>query len=501
MKNIVKTFPGVKALDGASLRVEKGQIHALIGENGAGKSTLMKILLGVYSRDNGEIIYKEAPINFKTPNEALSSGVSMIHQETSLIPTMDVTENIWIGRENKFGKLGFVSKKKRRQAADELLRRLKINISPDTPAHRLSVAAAQLVELARAVSYDSEIVIMDEPTSSLTDSEVSLLYDVIRGLSSNGTAIIFISHKLEEIFEICSRVTVMRDGKFVAEHDTAHLDKNQLITEIAGRKISELFPKEAAEIGEVAMDVRNLTSVGVFKNVSFQVRKGEILGFCGLVGAGRTEIMRAIFGIDKPDSGEIFINGGKARINTPEEAIKNGLAMVTEDRLRMGIISNLSVLANISLAYLRSLSCLGFVNGARERAECTAMVNKLSVKTPNLKQRIGALSGGNQQKAIIARWLETDPEILIMDEPTRGIDVGSKSEIHRLISSLAQQGKAIILVSSELPEILGMSDRITVVREGRLVADMPRAEATQEILLRHAFGTALEERHEEREEA
>lgn len=490
MRDIVKTFPGVKALDKANLRVKKGEIHALIGENGAGKSTLMKILLGIHTPDSGEIIYKGRPVSFHSPVDALTSGISMIHQEISLIPTVDVSENIWIGREKNFRRGWLIDRNRRYRATEDLLRRLKIQINPRTMVHRLSIAHMQLVELARAISYDSRVVVMDEPTSSLTDSEIRLLYAIARELSENGVSIIFISHKLDEIFDICHHVTVMRDGKYVSDYPTSGITKDQLVTEIAGREITALFPKEEAEIGDVVMEVKELSSAGVFSNVSFQARAGEILGFYGLVGAGRTEIMRAIFGIDKLDSGEIWLGGKQIRIKSPAEAIGYGLAMVTEDRLRLGIIPNLSVALNISLAYLKTITrFMGFVDSGRETGDAEEMVGALNVKTPSLKQRIGALSGGNQQKAIIARWLQTNPKVLILDEPTRGIDVSSKAEIHRLISMLAQQGKAVIMISSELPEILGMSDRVIVVREGELAGDIPRGSANQEELLQYAFGT------------
>lgn len=486
---IVKLFPGVKALDNARLTVKRGEVHALIGENGAGKSTLMKILLGIYQADEGEVVYKGEKVNFKTPHEALNAGISMIHQEISLIPTVDVAENVWIGREKNFRVAGLISQRKRYAATEELLKHLKIDVNPKAIVRSLNIAGMQLVEIARAVSYNSDIIIMDEPTSSLTDSEVSLLYDIIRELSAKGTAIIFISHKLEEIFEICDHVTVMRDGQYVSDHPTNDITKDELISKIAGREITDLFPKMPAEIKGPVLQVKNLSSGKTFQDVSFEVREGEILGFCGLVGAGRTEIMRAVFGIDKFDEGEVYLNGEKLHIKSPQDAIKCGMGMVTEDRLHMGIISSLPVSMNISLAYLRSAASMGFIKGKKEISDTEEIAKKLDVRTASIKNKIGTLSGGNQQKAIIARWLLTNPKVLILDEPTRGIDVSSKSEIHRLISSLAQQGMAVIMISSELPEVLGMSDRIIVVREGRLVADVPHEEANQELLLKYAFGT------------
>lgn len=491
MKDIVKVFPGVRALDGAQLTIKKGQVHALIGENGAGKSTLMKVLLGIYQEDEGEVIFHGKPAHFKSPHAALSAGISMIHQEISLIPSTDVSENVWIGREKNFTTMGILSKSKRVAATQALLDELNIQINPKTIVRSLNVANMQLVEIARAVSYDADIIIMDEPTSSLTDSEVELLYKIIRGLSAKGTAVIFISHKLEEIFEICDHVTVMRDGKYISDHPTSEVTKDKLVTLIAGREISQLFPKEEAEIKDPVLEVRNLCS-DRFHNVSFKVHEGEILGFSGLVGAGRTEIMRAVFGIDKCDSGQIFLNGKEIKINSPKDAIAHGLGMVTEDRRADGIISPLPVSTNISLAYLPKIAKAGFVEAAQETQDAQEMVKKLDVRTSSLKKAIGALSGGNQQKAIIARWLLTNPKVMILDEPTRGIDVGSKSEIHRLISQLAKQGMAVIMISSEMPEILGMSDRIIVVRDGELVASVDRKDATQELLLQYAFGTAAE---------
>lgn len=493
MSHINKSFPGVKALDDAQLTVKKGEVHALIGENGAGKSTLMKILLGIYQADSGEMVYKGQPVHFKTPHEALTAGISMIHQEISLIPSMDVSENIWIGREARFRRGPLISKKKRLAATGDLLRHLRINADPQKTVRTLSVANMQLVELARAVSYNADIIIMDEPTSSLTNLEVGILYDVIRELSEGGTAIIFISHKLEEIFEICSHVTVMRDGKYISSHGTKDISQDDLITKIAGREIKDLYPKECVEVGAPVLQVHNFASARVFDDISFEVKKGEILGFYGLVGAGRTEIIRAVFGIDKYDTGTVTLDGAAVHIKSPEDALGLGMAMVTEDRLHMGIVPNLTVCQNISLAYLSTIARVGFIDNRTEQADAQDMVEKLDVRTPSLKTRIGALSGGNQQKAILARWLLTSPKVLILDEPTRGIDVSSKSEIHRLISSLAQRGLAVIMISSELPEILGMSDRIIVIREGAIAATVMREDATQEVILAHAFGTATPE--------
>ncbi|MCI8465655.1 MAG: sugar ABC transporter ATP-binding protein [Lachnospiraceae bacterium] len=489
MKEIEKGFPGVKALDHARLCLKKGEVHALIGENGAGKSTLMKILLGIYHQDSGTVIYKGQEVDFKAPHDALTAGISMIHQEISLIPTVSVAENIWIGREKNYTRAGIINTKKRNQEAQELLDKLGIRIDAKQIVRELSVANMQLVEIARAVSYHSDVIIMDEPTSSLSDAEIEILYRIIREVSANGTSIIFISHKLEEIFEVCDRVTVMRDGQYISDHDTKEITQPELVTKIAGREIKDLFPKQESQFGEVALEVKGLCSGKTFQDVSFSVRKGEILGFCGLVGAGRTEIMRAVFGIDKFESGEIYVEGKQVHIHSPKDAIANGLAMVTEDRRGSGIISGLSVKYNMSLAYLSSLcNGLTFINKQKENSDAKEMSDRLAIHAASLDQAIGSLSGGNQQKAIVARWLLSGPKILILDEPTRGIDVGSKSEIHRLISELAVQGLAVIMISSEMPEILGMSDRVMVVRDGRLVGEFNRDEADQETLIQRAFG-------------
>lgn len=489
MRNIVKLFPGVKALDNAQLRLKKGQVHALIGENGAGKSTLMKILLGIYEQDEGEVIYKGSPVHFKTPHDALQAGISMIHQEISLIPTVSVAENVWIGREKEFEKAGVISARRRNAAAQKLLDELGIHIDANKIVRELSVANMQLVEIARAVSYNSDIIIMDEPTSSLSDGEIEILYKIISSLSAKGTSVIFISHKLEEIFEVCSRVTVMRDGQFISEHAADEITQDELVTKIAGREIKDLFPKVETTPGAVVLEVKNLCAGKTFQNVSFQLREREILGVSGLVGAGRTEIMRAIFGIDQYESGEVLIAGKPVKIRSPKDAIRNGLAMVTEDRRGSGIIAGLAVKANISLAYLSTIcNKLTFINKKKEERDAQEMREKLQIHTASLNQVIGSLSGGNQQKAILARWLLDKPKILILDEPTRGIDVGSKSEIHRLISDLAAEGMAVIMISSEMPEILGMSDRVLVVREGRIMGEFMRGEADQETLVKRAFG-------------
>lgn len=491
MEGITKLFPGVRALDKVDLELRKGEVHAVIGENGAGKSTLMKVLLGIYTPEEGTVTYKGKKVNFTSPLDALHSGIAMIHQEISLIPTMDVTENIWLGRENQFMKAGMIHKKARYEKTEELLKQLDIKLDIKALVKNLSVAQMQMVELIRATSYGADVIIMDEPTSALADDEVKTLYRIVADLSKKGVSIIFISHKLEEIFDICDRVSVYRDGQYIATRDCTDITQPELVNMIAGRDITNLFPKQTAEIGDVVLEVKNFNRIGVFKDINFSVRRGEILGISGLVGAGRSEIMRAVFGSDPKDSGEVFIDGRQVRIRNPKDALDNGLAMLTEDRMRSGSIYALSVKANTTIAVLgRLCNKMGVIDSKKEREVFEENRDMMAVKCSSEKQLISQLSGGNQQKVLIGRWLLTEPKVLIVDEPTRGIDVGSKSEIHKLLSTLAGKGMAIIMISSELPEILGMSDRILVIRHGRVVCECDRAEATQESLITHAFGAS-----------
>lgn len=490
MTNISKRFGGVAALSDVSMELSKGEVRALIGENGAGKSTLMKILLGIHQADAGEIEFDGHQVHFKEPKQALDAGISMIHQEISLIPTVDVAENIWMGREDKFTKMGWWIDQSRRYAATkELLDTLGIQVNPRTTVSLLSIAMMQLVELARAVSYDSKIIIMDEPTSALSAEEVELLFSIVRKLTNQGVTILFISHKIDEIFAICDSATVLRDGQYIGTHTlNEKIDNDSLIAMIVGRELSDIYNKVEIKPGKTVLEVKNLYSQSVFKDVSFSVRAGEIVGFSGLMGAGRSEIARALFGIDRYTSGEILIDGKSVRITSPEQAIQNGLAMVTEDRLRQGTIYKLSVMHNATLANLFRMVRLGFIDRKRENNAFAELSSQLSIKYGRKSDSINTLSGGNQQKVILGRWLLTNPKVLILDEPTRGIDIGSKSEIYKLINRLAAQGLAIIFISSELPEILGLCDKTYVVRNGKLVFECPRAEMTQELLAQHAFG-------------
>lgn len=502
MKEIVKVFGGVHALNNVQFELKKGEIHALIGENGAGKSTLMKILLGFHEADAGEIFLKGEKVHFHSPTEALNHGISMIHQEISLIPEMNVAENIWLGREAMFKTLGLVDRKKCHKKTQELLKELGIDIDSTKKIRELSVANMQLVELARAVSYNSEIIIMDEPTSALTNKEIEILYRIARELAAKGTAIIFISHKLEEIYSICQRVTVLRDGTYVATEYTDKLPMETLINMIVGRKDTKAFEKDSTATDKLVFEVKNLSKKGVFSDISFKVHAGEILGFSGLMGAGRTEIMEAIFGSTRADSGEIFYMGNKIENKNPASAVANGMGMVTEDRLRTGAIPTLSVMENLTIVGMKDLSnkC-GLFSHRKEHEFFDKNANEFEVKYGSEKDLIGSLSGGNQQKVIFARWLATKPKVLILDEPTRGIDIGSKQEIYRLISKLAADGMTILLVSSEMPELLSLSDRIHVVRDGKIVYSCTREEATQEKLISYAFGIqkAEEMSHEKKQ--
>ncbi|NLO84795.1 MAG: sugar ABC transporter ATP-binding protein [Clostridiales bacterium] len=493
MQDISMHFPGVIALDHARLSLRKGEVLGLIGENGAGKSTMMNILLGSLKPTFGSMMIKGKPYAPKSPSAALELGISMIHQEVRLIPEMSVAENIWIGREKKFSSHGILNVKKRTTETIRMMKELDVEIDPSIQVGKLSIATMQLIEVLRAVSYDSDIIIMDEPTSALTDVEIQKLYNIIRKLSASGTSIIYISHKLEELFDVCNRVTVFRDGKYISTHPIDEIDQKQLVKLIVGRELKDMYPKEQIEIGDTVFSCKDLQRAGSFKDVSFEVHAGEILGFCGLMGAQRSEIMQSIFGLDPLDNGHIYLHGKEIETRTPEAAIRNHIALVTEDRLRRGGIHMLPIRINLSLAFLKSVCKNGFVNAQKELDACNSMVDKMHIKLASLNDAFGSLSGGNQQKVIIGRWMLTHPEVLILDEPTRGVDVGAKTEIYRLIGELAKEGKAIIMVSSELPELMGLSDRIIVVREGQLVAQVERKDFDQDTLMSYAFGILQEE--------
>ncbi|MFM7172403.1 MAG: sugar ABC transporter ATP-binding protein [Caldilinea sp.] len=487
MEHVSKAFPGVQALSDVQLAVRRGTVHALMGENGAGKSTLMKVLIGMYLPDQGEITFLGRRVKIESTQQALRMGISMIHQELSPEPYMTVAENIFLGRE-PLGRWGLIDKKKMVADTRALLERLEIDIDPNTVMRTLSVANTQMVEIAKAISYDSRLIVMDEPTSAITDREVAHLFRMIRALKAKGVAIIYITHKMDEVFQIADDITVFRDGQHIATVRATDTDRNSLIAMMVGRELTNLFPKEEATIGEVVLSVRNLTRSGLVHGVSFDLHRGEILGLAGLMGAGRTEVIEGIFGIQPIDAGEIYVRGERARIQAPADAIQHGMALLTEDRKLTGIMGVLSVRDNMMIASLGSYTRGGFLNRRVIDETCGREKSRLELKTPHMDQLIKLLSGGNQQKVLVSRWLLTVPDILILDEPTRGIDVGAKSEIHRLMSKLAQEGKAILMVSSELPEILGMSDRVLVMHEGRVGGEFVRKDATQETIMRAATG-------------
>ena len=479
VENVRKAFPGVLALDDVSFRLKRGHVHALMGENGAGKSTLMKIIAGIYTPDSGSFRLKGVEIRLTSPLDALQYGIAMIHQELNLMNYMTVAENIWIRREPLNG-LGFVRHEEMRRRTRQLFDRLDIAIDPDAEVRDLSVANRQMVEIAKAVSYDSDILIMDEPTSALTEKEVGHLFRIIRTLKAQGTGIIYITHKMNELFEIADEVSVFRDGRFVGEHPAAGVTRDEIIKLMVGREITQMFPKQFVPIGDVALSVHNLTLEGRFRDISFDLRKGEILGLAGLVGSGRSNVAETLFGVSPATSGTIAVGGREIAIRNPGVAMDAGMAFLTEDRKESGCFLLLDVTANMQVAVLRNKYVrAGFVREREIKALCEGQKASLRVRTPDLEEPVLNLSGGNQQKVLIARWLMTHPGILILDEPTRGIDVGAKAEIHRLISELAAKGVAVLMISSELPEVLGMSDRVLVMHEGRMTGIVDRKDATQ----------------------
>jgi len=479
VEHVRKAFPGVLALDDVQFRLKRGHVHALMGENGAGKSTLMKIIAGICTPDSGSFKLKGQEIKLGSPLDALRYGIAMIHQELNLMAYMTVAENIWLSREPRNG-LGIINHREMRRATQALFDRLEIEIDPEIEVRDLSVANRQMVEIAKAVSYDSDILIMDEPTSAITDKEVAHLFRIIRALKSEGKGIVYITHKMNELFEIADEVSVFRDGRFVGEHPAATVTRDDIIKLMVGREVTQMFPKQVVPIGDVILSVRNLSLAGRFHDVSFELRKGEILGLAGLVGSGRSNVAETIFGVTPATSGEIFVDGKELAVRDPGVAMDAGMGFLTEDRKESGCFLVLDVMANMQAAILRKgFTSAGVVREREIERLCLEQKASLRVRTPDLHEQIINLSGGNQQKVLIARWLLTKPRILILDEPTRGIDVGAKAEIHRLISELAGKGVAVLMISSELPEVLGMSDRVMVMHEGRMTGILDRKDATQ----------------------
>ncbi|PKQ75581.1 ribose ABC transporter ATP-binding protein RbsA [Aeromonas sobria] len=486
LTGIVKTFPGVRALDEAGLRVYPGQVMALLGENGAGKSTLMKVLTGIYQADAGSVSYRGQPVHFKGPRDSQDQGISIIHQELNLLPELSIAANIFLGREPRT-RFGSIDHKQLRERASGLLGRLGVKHGPDTRLGDLSIGEQQMVEIAKALSFDASVIIMDEPTDALTDTETEQLFVVIRELRQQGCGIVYISHRLKEIFQICDRVTVLRDGKWTGEKAVSELDEDKIIEMMVGRRLEEQYPRLARELGPVSLQVKNLTGPGV-RGVNFSLRQGEILGFSGLMGSGRTELMKLIYGASPISAGEVEVDGHGLVPRSPADGLAAGIAYISEDRKGDGLVLELSVRENMSLCALGEFISHGKIDGKAERQAVSDYVRLFNIKTPSQDQLIKLLSGGNQQKVAIAKGLLTRPKVLILDEPTRGVDVGAKKEIYQLINQFKKEGMSIILVSSEMPEVLGMSDRIMVMHEGRISAEFNTRDANQEKLMAAAVG-------------
>jgi ribose transport system ATP-binding protein len=477
MRGITKRFPGVTALDEVDFELEKGEVHVLLGENGAGKSTLIKMLSGAYQPDEGEILLDGEPVSISSATVAQELGISTIYQEFNLVPQLTTAENIFLGRQPR--RFGFVDRRKMGEDARKLLERMKVRVAPAALVSTLGVAQRQMVEIAKALSLNARILVMDEPTASLSGQEVERLFEIIRGLKEEEVSMIFISHHLEEVAEIGDRVTVLRDGK-VVDRVPAGTARSEFVRMMVGRSVEDQFPRRRSEVGEILLEAKNLSREGVLEDVSLQVRAGEVVGIAGIVGAGRTELARAIFGVDPVDSGEVWVEGRRMKPGNPREAKHRGIGFVTEDRQGQGIVPPLSVAENLGLASLGRNTSVGLVNRREQRRQAGKMIEDLNIRTPGPEQEIRYLSGGNQQKVVIGKWLLADSKVLIMDEPTRGIDVGAKVEIYELMNELTENGAGIVMISSDLLEVLGMSDRILVMSGGRITGELSANEATQE---------------------
>ena len=487
MDGITKRFPGVLALDHVSLHVRKGEVHALLGENGAGKSTLMKILSGVYTMDSGSIVFDDKPVTISSPRQAQELGISIIYQELNLVPQLTVAENIFLSSLPQKN-AAMIDWKTIYRRAEELLRSLDVNISVHARVSQLGIAQQQMVEIAKALNHQAKIIVMDEPTAPLTEKETSRLFQTVERLKAEGVSIIYISHRLEETMQIGDRATIMRDGQTITTVNVSDVTINDIIRNMVGHALTEQFPPRNVEIGEIMFEAKGITRKGVLENVSFASRRGEVLGICGLVGAGRTEAARAIFGIDPKDSGHVIIEGREVNIRKPKDAIEAGIGFVVEDRKSEGLILMRDCKENISLVALRKFEHLIHVSLGKEAAECEDYVRKLHIKTPSLRQKVLNLSGGNQQKIVLAKWLMSDAKVLFLDEPTRGIDVGAKVEVYNIINEIAANGKTVIMISSEMTELIGMCDRIVVMCRGQVVGEVEKDEFTQERLMYLAAG-------------
>lgn len=491
-EGISKAFGGTQALKDVQLNVKPGEVHALMGENGAGKSTLMKIVIGLYKQDKGEMFFEGKPYQAKGPVDAIKAGIAMIHQELNPEPYLSIAESIFLKREDTKGKI-FLDKKKQNEKAGKILKEFDFPFGPKTLIKELTLAQVQMIEIIKAVSSDARLIIMDEPTSSLDSEETDHLFRVINNLKSKGVAIIYISHRMDEIFQICDQVSVFRDGTFITSCALAEVTKDDLISKMVGRKVTNVFPKTDCKLGDVVFKAENLSGKG-FHDVNFEVRAGEIVGFSGLVGSGRSETMRAIFGLDSITSGKMYLEGQEIKNKNPRSAIAKGICMVNEDRKNYGLCLLRSLRENISLPNLPRKQKGILINQKREMRECEEVAKQLTVKAASIEHTVFSLSGGNQQKVVIAKWIMANPKLLILDEPTRGVDVGAKSEIHSLMCQFAAKGMAIIMISSELPEVMGMSDRILVYHEGTINGEVTRAEilnstATEQDIMAKAFGT------------
>ena len=484
LRNIVKSFPGVKALDQMNLQVRKGSVHVIVGENGAGKSTLMKVINGEYEPEVGEVFLNGKKLGKRTVRQSIQLGIYMIHQEINPVLQMTIGENLYLGREPQ--KMGIVDLKKLYADAQAILDSLQIPFRAKEPMSSLSMGGFQLIEIAAAISSNAAVIIMDEPSSAISDQEVEILFQQIEQLKQKGVAILYITHKMDEIFRIADDITVIRDGTWVSSGPASDYNIESLVTLMVGRKIENMFPKEKARIGDVVLEVKGLSQPGKFSDVNFKVHKGEILGFAGLIGAGRSEVMRAVFGLDSYENGEIYIDGKEVKIKNTEEGLRRGIAMVSEDRRMYGIVPEVSCLENISLSALSKFSKIGIIDLKKERRAVQQAIRTLNIKVSGTEQKVKELSGGNQQKVILAKWMLQDIKVFILDEPTRGIDVAAKAEIHRLMCEFAKKGIAIIMISSELPEVLAMSDRILVMREGKICGEISAKDATQENIMKYA---------------
>ena len=487
LRDVSKSYGAVKALRDGNISLRAGEVRAVMGENGAGKSTLVKVLGGVVRRDIGEMLVDGEPVDFHSPHDARDAGIAVIYQEPTLFPDLSVAENVVMGY-HPLRALKRIDRRAMHTHVQALLDRLGVGLDPERPVRGLSIADQQIVEIAKALSFDARVLIMDEPTAALSGPEVERLFTVVRTLREHGAAVLFISHRLDEVFSICDTVTVMRDGAVVHDARIADMTPDEMVRRMVGRELSALFPKQATAVGRPVLKVYRLTREGVFFDVSFEVRGGEIVALAGLVGAGRSEVARGIFGIDKPDAGHVELEGSRLPAGKPQAAMRAGIGFVPEDRRQQGLVMDLSIARNTALTRLGSLSRLGIIRGADEARLAREWGERLQLKFHRLEDPVATLSGGNQQKVVLGKWLATNPKLLIVDEPTRGIDVGTKAEVHRLMSELAGRGVAVLMISSELPEVLGMADRVLVMHEGRLTGELSRAEADEESVIRLATG-------------